>query len=258
MAGPPLSSERAGGGFALPLRVRLATVLRSCLVQASWNYQTLLGTGFAFVMLPAIRYLHRDDPATVRALTGRHADLFNSHPFLATLAAGALIRIEAEGRGPDIARRFKNALRGSLGSIGDQLVWRTWRPACALVGIGLLLVGAPWWLAIAAYLLLFNALNVALRWWGLEVGLSAGFEVGSRLRSPWLANLRERGADAGAVLAGLVLVLAIGTFSAGVGGMLAKLVAAAAGVALAVWVRPVVWLGLVLFWLIGIALGMML
>jgi len=255
LAAPP---DRPEGGFDLPFRVRLATVLRSCFIQASWNYQTLLGTGFAFVMLPAFRYLNRDDPASIRILAGRHTDLFNSHPFLATVAAGALIRIEAEGRGPDIVRRFKNALRGSLGSIGDQLVWRTWRPACALVGIALLLLGAPWWLAIAAYLVLFNSLNVALRWWGLEVGLASGFEVGSRLRSPWLARLRERGADAGAVLAGLVIVLALGSFSAGVIGLGANILAAVIGVVLAVWVRPVVWVALVLFWMIGTALGMML
>ncbi|MDB4952023.1 MAG: system mannose/fructose/sorbose family component [Gemmatimonadetes bacterium] len=191
-------------------RVRRALLLRSFAVQGSWNYRTLIGTGFAFVLLPALRAAHAGDEAGLRRALARHAELFNSHPYLATVAAGAVARLEAEGAAPELVGRFKSALRGSLGSLGDRLVWLTWRPACALLGVCLLLAGAPWWAAAGVFLLAYNALHLWLRAWALDVGLRDGLQVGRALRESPLERLGERAAGAGALLAGFGAVLAFG------------------------------------------------
>ena len=167
---------------ALPRPVRRAMLLRSLAVQGSWNYQTLIGTGLAFVLAPALRHVYADDPAKLREALARHAALFNAHPYLAALAAGALARLEADGVPPETIDRFKSAVRGSLGSMGDRLVWLMWRPACALLMVALLLAGAGWWIAVLAFLAAYNALHLWMRIWGLDAGWRDGLQVGRALR----------------------------------------------------------------------------
>lgn len=194
----------------IPGRVRRAVLLRSLAVQGSWNYQTLIGTGFAFTLAPALRHMHAADGDALRAAAARHARTFNSHPYLVTVAAGAVVRLEAEGAQPELVERFKTALRGSLGALGDRLIWLYWRPASGALGVALLLAGAPWWLAVGTLLVAYNALHLFLRVWGLRVGLRHGLQVGKTLRDAPLQAVGERAADVGAVLAGFAAVLALG------------------------------------------------
>jgi PTS system mannose-specific IID component len=195
---------------ALPRPVRRAMLLRSLAVQGSWNYRTLIGTGLAFVLAPALRHVYADDPAKVREALARHAALFNAHPYLAGVAAGALARLEADGVPPETIDRFKSAIRGSLGSMGDRLVWLTWRPACALLMVALLLAGAGWWIAVLAFLVAYNALHLWMRAWGLDAGWRDGLQVARALREAPFERLGDRAGDAGAVLSGFAAVLAIG------------------------------------------------
>lgn len=232
----------------LPRRVRIALLLRSFAVQGSWNYQVLIGTGFAFVLLPALRWVYRDDEEGLRAAVARHAGLFNSHPYLVTVAAGAVARLEEERTPAEMVERFKSALRGSLGSIGDRLVWQAWRPACALLGIAILLAGAPWWAAAGGFLVVYNALHLWLRAWGLRTGLREGLGVGKALRDAPFERLGDRASDAGAFLAGLGGVLAVGFFSREAAEYGLGVAALAAGLWLGLRIRWAVWAVLVVVW----------
>jgi mannose PTS system EIID component len=223
-----------GGGAAPGPRERRAMFLRGFTVQGSWNYQTLIGTGLAFVLAPALKRAYRDPAALERALA-RHLELFNSHPYLAGVAAGAIARLEADGVAPETVARFKTALRGSLGSLGDRLVWLRWRPATVLLGLALALAGAPWWAAVGGFLLAYNALHLWLRAWGLKVGLRDGLNIGATLRKAPFETLGERAAAAGAFLAGFASLAALGGTAGESAGPLAwalGVAAAAAGVAL--------------------------
>jgi mannose/fructose/N-acetylgalactosamine-specific phosphotransferase system component IID len=186
-------------------------LLRSFTVQGSWNYRSLIGTGLAFILAPALRHVYRD-PEALRRAVGRHAELFNSHPYLAGVAAGAVARLEADGTPPETVTRFKNALRGSLGTIGDRLVWLTWRPAAVLLGLVLVLADAPWWAAVGAFLLAYNALHLWLRVWGLSAGLRDGLAIGKTLREAPFERLGDHARSVGALLAGMAAVLAAGGF----------------------------------------------
>lgn len=223
-------------------------LLRSFAVQGSWNYQTLIGTGFAFVLFPVLRRLHREDPEALRSALSRHLGLFNSHPYLASLAAGAVARMEYEGADPQTVERFKAALRGSLGAIGDQLFWSAWRPTVALLAIALLLVGAPWWAAVGVFLVVYNTLHLWVRAWGLTRGLREGVQIAATLRRAPLALLARRTADAGAFLAGACAVLLAAGAGPGPGGLLLGAAAIAAGFVLGTRTRLVVWGGLSLVW----------
>ena len=189
-------------------RTPWAVVFRSLAIQGSWNYETLTGTGFAFVILPALRRIY-PDPAALEAAVHRHEGMFNSHPYLAPLALGAVIRMEQDGEDPAVIERFKAALRSSLGTLGDQLVWAGWRPVSVLCALALLLAGVPWWATISAFLLGYNALHVTLMVWGLRLGLAEGRHVAERLRASLVRTTQPRLMTAGAFAAGLVLALVV-------------------------------------------------
>ena len=197
-------------------RVQAAVVLRALAIQGSWNYETLTGTGFGFAILPALRALY-DDPEVLDAAVRRHERSFNSHPYLAPLALGAVIHMEAAGEDPTVIERFKTALRGSLGTLGDQLVWAGVRPLCLLLALALVLLGAPWWAAIAVFLCLYNAVHLGLMVWGFRVGLAEGRHVAERLRQTPLSRLRPQVMAAGAFMAGLVIALVVTRGVAAVG-----------------------------------------
>jgi mannose PTS system EIID component len=185
-------------------------LLRSFAIQGSWNYETLIGTGFAFTILPALRWLYGDESEEFRGAVARHSELFNSHPYLATVAVGAVCRLEAEGIEPAVVHRFKTALRGSLGSIGDRLVWGSWRPASVLLGFVLLVTGVTWWVALIAFLIVYNTLHITLRVAGLQIGAAAGLDVGRLLRESRLQAVGVRSSQFGSLLLGAALILWIG------------------------------------------------
>jgi PTS system mannose-specific IID component len=203
---------------------------RSLAIQGSWNYRTLIGTGFAYAILPALREIFRDRPADFRAAVQRHTQIFNSHPYLAGVALGAVARLEAEAAEPALIERFKSAVRGSLGSIGDRLVWAGWRPACALGALAVLFAGAPWWLAVLAFLAVYNAGHFALRIWGFRIGFGHGKGVGEYLRRSPLPDVQRGVASSGAFLLGFLLPLAAagGPVSARLPGLISALAMLAA------------------------------
>lgn len=186
-------------------RVKAAVLLRSLAIQGSWNYETLTGTGFGFAILPALREIY-GDPAELDVAVRRHERSFNSHPYLAPLALGAVIRLEVDGEDPETIDRFKAALRGSLGTLGDQLVWAGWRPVCLLGALALLLLGTSWWVTMVTFLVLYNLGHVGVMYWGLSVGLTEGRGVAERLRGS-VRSTQPRLMAVGACLAGVVMVL---------------------------------------------------
>jgi PTS system mannose-specific IID component len=211
-----------------PASVRANILLRSFAIQGSWNYETLIGTGFAFALLPALRYLYGDRGEALDQAVARHVGLFNSHPYFATIAIGAVGKLEADEASPVVIDRFKLALRGTLGTLGDRLIWSAWRPMTAMIGIVLLLAGAAWWIAVACFLLLYTALHFTVRYVGLRMGSESGLELGGVLREAPIQSLVERACQIACALIGIAIVLVVTSTSAGP----AQLVTAAMAVAL--------------------------
>jgi mannose PTS system EIID component len=193
----------------LPLRTRTAMFLRLLAVQGSWNYETLLGNGLGFCIEPALRLLPGGmGGQAYRAALARESQYFNAHPYLAAVAVGALARAELDGEDPDRIVRFRTALCGPLGSVGDRLVWASFLPACSFVALLVFGLGGGPVAVVATFLALYNAGHLALRGWGLSTGLKRGLRVAPSLGSP---ALRRAPADIGrlaAVLAGCALPVA--------------------------------------------------
>lgn len=193
---------------SLPTGVVVRVLVRSLLVQAAWNHRTRQGTGMAYAMIPALEHIHRD-PETMQAALNRHAEPFNAHPYLDTLALGSLCRLEADGESDDRVRRFRNAIGGPLGALGDRLVWAGWLPLCTVLAVCLYLAGlGPLW-TVATFLGVYNVGHFGLRIWGFRKGWSAGVGVAGQLRGAGLAEVSARLERWLAAALGLLLGLAI-------------------------------------------------
>lgn len=234
-------------------------LLRSFAIQASWNYRTLIGTGFAFSLLPTLRVRYENDPDGLKRALARHGALFNSHPYLAPMALGAVARLELEGADQALVERFKTAVRGSLGGLGDRLVWAGWRPASLLLALLIFATGAPWWLAVGVYLVVYNAGHIGLRVWSLRLGLESGLHVGERLRTSLLVPGQRFLAAAGPFLVGAALPFALAGGLVGrrlpVVWTIAGLVAALLGLRFGGSLRTPLLLLMGLFALAGLVLG---
>ncbi|MDH3298525.1 MAG: PTS system mannose/fructose/sorbose family transporter subunit IID, partial [Gemmatimonadota bacterium] len=109
-----------------------------------------------------------------------------------SLAVGALARLEHDGASADEISRFRTALRGPLGTLGDRTVWAEWRPFCLLLGITLfgLGLGAVW--SAGAFLVTYNAGHLWIRIWGFRCGWRQGRDVGKHLREFPFERFTER------------------------------------------------------------------
>jgi len=187
----------------------VATFLRSFLIQGSWNYRTMIGTGFCFALLPALRRIFRDDPAALERSVRRHVEHFNAHPYLSNVALGAIVRLETDQADDQAIRRFKTAVRGPLGGLGDSLVWASWLPAVSMAAMSLFWLGAPAWVTLVTFLVVYNLGHLGLRAWGFRTGLKDGRDVGrSLLRAnlgAWIERLRAADALLLGTLVGAVL-----------------------------------------------------
>lgn len=195
----------------VPLHVKAALYLRLLAVQGSWNYETLMGTGIGFTIEPALRLLPGGrDGAQYRAALARQSRYFNAHPYLAGIAVGALARAELDGEDPARIERFRTALAGPLGSVGDRLVWASWLPFCSLIALGVYGSGASAVAVVGTFLVLYNAGHFLLRAWGLKLGFRRGLSVASGLGNPVLRQGPQYIGSAAALIAGTALPMALG------------------------------------------------
>jgi len=202
--------SRPGPTAQLPWRTRMAIYSRMFAVQGSWNYDLLVGTGIAFSVEPALRFLPGGRGGEAyRAAVARESRYFNAHPYLTSLAVGALARAELDREEPARIERFRTALCGPLGSVGDRLVWAGWLPFCSLTALAAASLGLRPAESVALFLILYNAGHLALRAWGLGAGWRGGLRVATALGTPLLRHGPAWVARGVALVGGLVLPLAL-------------------------------------------------
>src|SRR5947207_8450280 len=131
---------------------------RTPLLQATWNYERQQGLGWAYCLEPVLERLYPEPAERYRRLAD-HTAYFNTQPTLASLALGAVARLEeqratAHEQGlpaavdDDGIARIKAVLGSALAALGDQLFWFTLRPFAACLGVLLALNGS--WIGAAA------------------------------------------------------------------------------------------------------------
>ena len=199
----------------------IAVFFRSFLIQAVWNFKSLVSVGMCFALVPVARRLCEKKRICTKFLK-RHLYFFNSHPFFASYALGAITRLEEDrvkGIIKDEAQieNFKNALIGPLGAIGDQYFWASIKPGAILVGLtGATLFRDFYWqlFFLAISLLLYNAPHFYIRALGLWRGYREGYAIVKHLKMEKFSTVSKVYLFIGALMLGLLSGFRGGMFSA--------------------------------------------
>ncbi|HEY4100769.1 MAG TPA: PTS system mannose/fructose/sorbose family transporter subunit IID [Gemmatimonadales bacterium] len=191
------------------MSAKLESLLRLMAVQASYTYERMAGIGVGHAATPLLRDVFAQRPARDRReAIARSADFFNSHPYLASVAVGAVVKAERDGVPGPVISRLRTALSGPLGALGDQLIWAGWVPT--LIGIALIAAHAFGIWAIVALLVVHNILRVWITAWGLELGLREGLGVGAALQRSWLPLGAVEAQRAAALAVGVAVPIVVG------------------------------------------------
>lgn len=181
--------------------IRLLLVCwRSCFVQTSWNFNNMQGIGFFYTAWPMLRRLDLA-PEHLR----RHAQYFNTNPYVAGLVVG--VALHYEERGEELSTEYKSSLASFLGAAGDGLFWATLRPA--LFGLGVLLYllepvrPLAFWVPLCTYALI----TLGVRFWALQLGYRYGIESINHLRPDAMHRLVVFLKHSHSVLAGMLVML---------------------------------------------------
>lgn len=188
----------------LPSSTLISVILRTFLLQGSWNFERMQNLGAVYVMAPALRQLfHGEDLA--RAYQ-RHLVYFNTHPYLASPVIGATLALEemaaAGGTGPLEVPDFKKMIMAPYAAIGDALFWGGLRPLAAGVALFVAVKGSLW--APVVFLILFNLPHLWVRCFGLWRGYHLGVGVIEIIQRRRLPDLAVRCKEAAVVLLGVL------------------------------------------------------
>lgn len=182
-------------------------LLRLLLVQGAWSYERMTGIGMGYAAGPLLEDLAAEHPDRHRDATVRSAEYFNSHPFLAGLALGAVARAEHDGIGGAQIQRLRTALCSPLGALGDQVFWAGEVPILMAIALTATALGAGW-AALPIVVLAHVVVRVLVARWALATGLGTGMQVGAAISASWLPRaVRAIAAPAG-LLVGVALPLA--------------------------------------------------
>ncbi|WP_392564542.1 PTS system mannose/fructose/sorbose family transporter subunit IID [Orbus wheelerorum] len=181
--------------------------LRSNLQQASFNYERIHALGFCFDMIPAIKRLYKNKDDQIAALK-RHLVFFNTTPAISGPVIGVTAAMEeAKANGADIdevtINSIKVGLMGPLAGVGDPLIWGTLRPITAALGASLAITGNI--MGPILFFVLFNAVRLALKWFGLQYGFNKGINIVKDMANNILQKLTEGASILGLFIMGVLV-----------------------------------------------------
>jgi mannose/fructose/N-acetylgalactosamine-specific phosphotransferase system component IID len=172
--------------------------IRSFFIQAVWNFKSMLSVGWTFSMLPIANKIYNDSKEFQNFLY-RHLSFFNAHPYLASYALGAIAKLEEDAailknKDYEQIEKFKNAIIGPLGAIGDQLFWAIIKPASIIVGfLGLLIFPDIFQklIFLCIFLILYNIPHIYIRYFGIVQGYNEGLSIYRKLRIESFSSWRK-------------------------------------------------------------------
>lgn len=160
--------------------------LRSFSTSHAWHFERQQHMAFCWSMIPAIKKLY-DRPEDRIAAYQRHLEFYNCHTTMQPLIGGIVCAMEEENANNEefdtsSISSMKVALMGPLAGIGDSLIGGTLRIIATGIAGGLCMAGSPF--GPLLFLLIFNVVNIALRYFGVKYGYGLGENIISKVSDP--------------------------------------------------------------------------
>lgn len=146
-------------------------VWRSLNLQGSFNMERMQANGWLYSILPGLQKIHTDKDDLAASMS-HNLEFFNTHPFLVTFVMGIVLSLEQNKADIPTIRAVRVAAMGPLGGIGDAIFWLTLVPITAGITANMALQGSL--LAPILFLLIFNVVQFAIRFWLMNWSYSLG------------------------------------------------------------------------------------
>ena len=185
-----------------------ACFIRSNLLQGSWNFERMQALGYCFGIVPAIRRLYPEGSQERKDAIKRHLEFYNTQPFVTAPILGVNLAMEeqrANGAPIDDAaiNGVKVGLMGPLAGVGEPIFWGTARPVFAALGAGIAQSGSL--LGPILFFVLFNAVRLFVRYWGIQYGYKKGLEIVSDMGGGALQKITEAASILGLFVMGALV-----------------------------------------------------
>lgn len=162
----------------ISLKDFISLFIRSCTIEASFNYERMMSLGFAFCIEPVLIKIHKN-PEDLKSALRRHLGLFNTTSVASPFILGVIVSLEEEFQNDhtfqvDVINKTKSDLMGPLAGVSDGIFWGSLRIVATVIGIAIALNGSYW--GPVCFLVLFNIPNLLVRFYGLSLGYQYGVD----------------------------------------------------------------------------------
>ncbi|WP_195988183.1 PTS system mannose/fructose/sorbose family transporter subunit IID [Clostridium sp. D53t1_180928_C8] len=152
----------------------LKTTLRSYFLQNGFNYNSYQGTGYLYVILPALRKIYKDEPEKLKEVATANIEFYNTNPHVLPFETSMHIAMYDHGEDIENSRSIKMALMGPLAGIGDSIAQFGLAPLFSTIFAGLAMDGlsfAPmaFWICMILSML---AIKLGMGFLGYKLGTS--------------------------------------------------------------------------------------
>lgn len=113
-------------------------------MQATQNFERMMGLAFCHIMVPIIDKLYKNNPEEHKKALQRHMQFYNTESQFGAVIPGIIVAMEeARATGEDVSEELivstKNALMGPFAGIGDSLLIGTYQPILLSIAMSLCL-----------------------------------------------------------------------------------------------------------------------
>lgn len=115
--------------------------LRSYYLQNGFNYNSYQGTGYLFVILPALKKIYKNEPEKLKEVAKGNIEFYNTNPHMLPFVTSMHLAMYDHGEDIEDSRSIKMALMGPLAGIGDSIAQFGLAPLFSTIFAGLAMDG---------------------------------------------------------------------------------------------------------------------
>lgn len=171
-------------------------------LQWGWNYEKMQGLGYAWVIMPALKKIYKDDPEAMKKALNLQLGYFNTTPAMSHLIVGADMALEEELgiESEEAVAGLKTGLMGPFAGVGDTLFIAIYRAIVFSIAAYMAMDGN----AVGLLIPILTCLAViAIRYKFTMIGYNQGKKIASGFANS-IAPITE-----GAAILGLTVVGAL-------------------------------------------------
>ena len=161
---------------------------RLMLIQSAWTMTSMQSEGFVYCLMPALKKLFPEQNRLRRVVNHFHLPI-NTHPFLVSILAGSIIKMESEGQSQRLIISYLKTAMTALAALGDSYFHAVLAFSSMISVLVTLVFGAlP---GLLTLLVMYNTVHLVIRFAGIFIGYKKGDATISAL-GRWIDSGKTR------------------------------------------------------------------